>query len=223
MYKFAEEYGANCSGGSDDFRAVPGRGLECRIDDAWARIGNKAWMEDNAIVVGQEIQAAMQSLQVEGKTAMLLSVGSAVVAVVAVADMIRPESKLVVDQLQAEGIEVWMVSGDNVRTAQVRRCLTGGFRFRSSFCFTQERTMVVGCHGHPLRDDVCSTLPPVMLSLDGWQQGLLPAYIPRLHYLMLTKRAVAYTRMTLLSLPIRPLLGKQASRTWLPTSSQQAK
>ena len=46
-------------------------------------------MEEGAIAVGHEIQAAMQSLQVEGKTAMLLSVGSEVVAVVAVADMIR--------------------------------------------------------------------------------------------------------------------------------------
>ena len=145
MYKFAEGYGADCSSGSDGFKAVPGRGLECTIDADRVRIGNKAskyahlptclstcppvrasrgalcvershpppglqlmraapgvlvclfaclfvlqaWMEEGAIAVGHEIQAAMQSLQVEGKTAMLLSVGSEVVAVVAVADMIR--------------------------------------------------------------------------------------------------------------------------------------
>ena len=42
MYKFAEGYGADCSSGSDGFKAVPGRGLECTIDADRVRIGNKA-------------------------------------------------------------------------------------------------------------------------------------------------------------------------------------
>jgi Cu+-exporting ATPase len=82
------------------------------------RIGNLAWMLDNDVQIPATIEGAMRTLQEEGKTAMLISCAQAVAAIIAVADTIRPESKEVVESLGTLGINVWMVSGDNVRTAK---------------------------------------------------------------------------------------------------------
>ena len=60
----------------------------------------------------------MELLQCEGKTAMLVARGSHIVGLVAVADTIRRESAAVVAALKERGIEVWMLTGDNARTAQ---------------------------------------------------------------------------------------------------------
>ena len=118
IYAYCTEQGADLTKGCANFLAKPGRGLSCVVGGADVFVGNAAWMEENGVPAGQDILATMHTLQVEGKTAMLLATAKEVVGVVAVADVIRAEAKEVVRDLQAQGIEVWMCTGDNVRTAQ---------------------------------------------------------------------------------------------------------
>ena len=93
IFKYCSEQGADLSKGCEDFLAKPGRGLSCLVDKDVVLLGNAAWMEDNGLQVTDDIHATMYTLQVEGKTAMLLSMGNIIVGVIAVADVIRTEVK----------------------------------------------------------------------------------------------------------------------------------
>ena len=68
--------------------------------------------------VTKDIHSTMHTLQGEGKTAVLVMVDNVAVALIAVADVMRTEARTVVEDLTRHGIEVWMVTGDNIRTAQ---------------------------------------------------------------------------------------------------------
>jgi len=61
---------------------------------------------------------ALHALESQGKTVMLLSEGTKYLGMIAVADVIKDTSKEAVDRLQKLGIEVYMITGDNERTAK---------------------------------------------------------------------------------------------------------
>ena len=71
------------------------------------------------------VQAEMERLEGDGKTAMLLASGGKLVAVIAVADTVKPEAQEAIAALRAEKIEVIMLSGDNQRTADAIGRLLG--------------------------------------------------------------------------------------------------
>eukprot|EP00123_Amoebidium_parasiticum_P010202 comp19952_c0_seq1/m.24292 comp19952_c0_seq1/g.24292 ORF comp19952_c0_seq1/g.24292 comp19952_c0_seq1/m.24292 type:complete len:1066 (-) comp19952_c0_seq1:692-3889(-) len=106
---------------ADDFEAVAGRGLKCTVQGCVSLVvGNRSWMADNGINVTNEADDLMARYEDQGATAMLcgqVAPNKGLVAMVAVADTLRPESRVVVDALRARGVETWMVTGDNRRTA----------------------------------------------------------------------------------------------------------
>ena len=59
----------------------------------------------------------MVELEEDGKTAMLVGLEDKVIGAIAVADTVKPDSKKAIQQMKKMGIEVWMVTGDNIRTA----------------------------------------------------------------------------------------------------------
>jgi Cu+-exporting ATPase len=98
------------------FRAVTGHGVEATVGGRDVLIGNRALMEDREIDV-EALSVAFERLAGEGKTAMFLAVDGVLAGVLAVADTVRPESAAAVAQLQAMGLETWMLTGDNALTA----------------------------------------------------------------------------------------------------------
>lgn len=102
-----------------DYKAMPGRGLRAELaDDAVVLVGNRALMDDAGVAVPATVVSVMESLQDEGKTAMLVASPAEVLGLVAVADTIRPEAAEVISALRSRGIEAWMLTGDNERTAR---------------------------------------------------------------------------------------------------------
>lgn len=100
-----------------DFVATTGRGVECTVDEKNVKIGNSSFVLSNNGEQLRKTKHAMRRLQDSGKTAILISVDKEVVAVVGIADEIKQESASTIRHIQAMGIEVWMVTGDNRRTA----------------------------------------------------------------------------------------------------------
>ena len=106
----------------EEFKAIPGKGLRgiLRIDSASrveAYVGNRALVAD----IGLDISAYeddIRELENEGKTVMVLIVGKEVKGALAIADVLKEESIEVVRALKARDIEVWMLTGDNDRTAR---------------------------------------------------------------------------------------------------------
>jgi P-type Cu+ transporter len=82
------------------------------------RVGNRAWMARNGLVVPAQAEAQMDRLQRAGKTAVLASVDGRVAAVLGIADRVKAEAPGVVAYLRDRlRVDVWMVTGDNATTA----------------------------------------------------------------------------------------------------------
>ncbi len=103
-------------GVSESFKAIPGHGVEGMIDGKKYYLGNRRLMEKMNIAV-KDAETTMQTLEENGKTAMLLADETYVMGIIAVADTLKETSKEAVEHLKKMGIEVIMISGDNKRTA----------------------------------------------------------------------------------------------------------
>ncbi len=100
-----------------DLRAVAGRGIEAVLDDRVVRIGNRGFMDSVGLDPGQ-LQNQGQALAEQGKTSMFLAVDDRTVGIVAVSDTPKPTAREAVDELRRMGLEVVMLTGDNVRAAE---------------------------------------------------------------------------------------------------------
>jgi P-type E1-E2 ATPase len=95
---------------------VTGQGVVATVGGKRVAVGTRALLSSEG-VAGLDGQP-MEELERSGKTAMLAAVGNEAIGVLAVADTVKPESAGVVSKLQALGLEVVMVTGDNRRTAE---------------------------------------------------------------------------------------------------------
>ena len=99
------------------FQAFSGRGVQARVADQEVILGNRALMTDYGIHLDGLVERA-EALAAAGATPMYVSVGSDAAGLVAVADTLKPESRVAVEQLRALGLDVWMLTGDNRATAE---------------------------------------------------------------------------------------------------------
>ena len=124
--QYCEERGANPEE-ANDVEETPGRGLKAFFPSCSTEtiIGNVSWMETHGATIDPELETFIDSRQSQGNSIAILAIkghGSdsyTAAATFAIADAIRPEAKAVIAGLQADGIQTWMLSGDNERTAKV--------------------------------------------------------------------------------------------------------
>ena len=99
-----------------EFEAIPGRGATGTIGSVTYLIGNHRLAEETG-VCSAAIEELLEGFEQDGKTAIVLMTSDQALAIMAVADTIRPESIEAVAQLRALGVEPVMLTGDNTRTA----------------------------------------------------------------------------------------------------------
>jgi Cu+-exporting ATPase len=102
---------------AEDFAAVPGHGVGGQVDGRQVLLGNAKLMRDRHIDIGA-LQPDWERLAEEGKTPMYVAVDERAAGLVAVADTLKPDSKVAITNLRRLGLEVVMLTGDNQRTAQ---------------------------------------------------------------------------------------------------------
>jgi P-type Cu+ transporter len=100
----------------DRFTAVPGQGVTAGFGNAEILIGTRKLMSENRIDPQNSRISAIE-LEEEGKTVMFMAVDSRLEALLAVADVVKESSMAAIAELQKLGIEVYMLTGDNRRTA----------------------------------------------------------------------------------------------------------
>lgn len=102
----------------DNFSSITGKGVKGDVDGTTYYIGSSKLFE-SSLEKSQSISQTYQSLQKQGKTAMLFGTESNILAIIAVADEVRESSKEVIAQLHKLGIaHTIMLTGDNNDTAQ---------------------------------------------------------------------------------------------------------
>jgi Cu+-exporting ATPase len=100
----------------DSFENVPGQGVRASTAHGEVLVGNRKLLTDAGIDTASA-EDSMDRLEREGKTAMLVALDGRVVGVVADADTVKESSEAAVSQLRERGLDVWMITGDNERTA----------------------------------------------------------------------------------------------------------
>lgn len=96
---------------------IAGHGIEGSINSRKIWLGNRRLFARQGIAT-EAAEEHLIRLEADGKTAMLVGVDDRLVGVIAVADTIKPEAAEAVAALQASGIKVVLLSGDNHRTAE---------------------------------------------------------------------------------------------------------
>lgn len=104
-----------------DFEAVPGKGIKGNLlidsQKIQAALGNREILK----ILGLDIkktESEIQKLENDGKTVMILVLNNQIAGLIAVADILKPEAKEAVKKLKEAGLEIWMITGDNERTAE---------------------------------------------------------------------------------------------------------
>lgn len=100
-----------------DFGVLVGRGVKGSIEGQLWHIGNHRLIEE-LNMCSTQLEQSLAELEQQGKTAVVLCGPAGPVALFALADMLRPESLEAVTALQAMGIELVMLTGDNPTTAR---------------------------------------------------------------------------------------------------------
>ena len=100
-----------------NFIAVPGSGAMGTTGGVRVAVGNRRLMREQDISLG-EMEAFAQCMSAGGSTPVYVAVDGEVKGVIAVADKLKPESRVAVEEMQSAGIEVVILTGDNSATAQ---------------------------------------------------------------------------------------------------------
>uniref|UniRef100_UPI00403F457E heavy metal translocating P-type ATPase n=1 Tax=Paenibacillus sp. FSL H8-0079 TaxID=2921375 RepID=UPI00403F457E len=103
---------------TEKFENIPGYGVRASLNGQEILVGTRRLLADAQVNVSEETVQQMNHLEEQGRTAMLVAVDGQWAGIVAVADTIKDTSREAIGRLQAMGIDVIMITGDNERTAR---------------------------------------------------------------------------------------------------------
>lgn len=116
IYRYAQEESLTLSE-VKNFQAIPGQGVRGEVGGVTYYFGNRKLISTLPIDIAR-LERKLRKLEDEGKTAMLLASDKEIVGIVAVADAIKSTTPSAVSELKKMGLAVYMITGDNMRTAK---------------------------------------------------------------------------------------------------------
>ncbi len=102
----------------EGFKAIPGHGVQGTIDVTSYYFGNRKLISEVVKLPVEKINRKMSRLEEQGKTVMILSNKTEILGLIGVADTVKETSREAVEKLKKLGIQVYMITGDNERTAK---------------------------------------------------------------------------------------------------------
>ena len=99
----------------EDFQAIPGKGAEGRVDGKDVKVVSPGYLKEHNLAVSDP---RIDALSAQGKTVVFVVIDGVVQGALALADIIRPESKEAIATLKGMGIKTMMLTGDNRKVAQ---------------------------------------------------------------------------------------------------------
>ena len=139
-----------------DFAAIPGRGARGSIDGHVYQLGNHRLIEEIGLC-SPDIEKALDTLERQGKTAVLLANHAEVLAIFAVADTLRETSRQAIADLHSLGVKTLMLTGDNTHTAEAIARAVG----------------IDEARGNLLPEDKLSTIESLLTHRKGGKVGMV--------------------------------------------------
>jgi Cu+-exporting ATPase len=112
----ARARGITLTGNPTHFTALAGQGLEATIEGHAVLVGTRGLLLERAIA-SDVLDKQLTSWEETGKTAMLIALDGQLAGAIAVADTLKEGSAEAIKHLHEQGLAVWMLTGDNRRTA----------------------------------------------------------------------------------------------------------
>ena len=125
-----------------EFESYTGQGVKARINGDIYFAGNKKLLEENNISIEDDSLKISQEWSNNANTVIWFASANKVLGILAVADSIKPGSNAAIQQLQNEGIEVYMLTGDNETTAKVVAGKTGIEHYKAEMLPEQKADFV---------------------------------------------------------------------------------
>ena len=100
----------------ESFEAIPGHGIKVKINQLSILLGNQKLIRENNIELN-EFEKISDDLADQGKTPMFIAVEGRFAGIIAVADVVKPNSARAIQKLNKMGIQTVMITGDNKKTA----------------------------------------------------------------------------------------------------------
>ena len=101
-----------------DFEAITGKGVTGTVTHKKVALGNKKLMEHVKATVSDDLENKIGAEQKLGKTVSYIAVDGIAVGFVTITDAIKTSSKEAIKELMRQGVEVIMITGDNINTAK---------------------------------------------------------------------------------------------------------
>ncbi|MCF7741157.1 MAG: heavy metal translocating P-type ATPase [Candidatus Marinimicrobia bacterium] len=102
---------------AQDFESYPGKGVSGKVQNQKVVVGTQKLLRNRKIKLNSEKDKAA-GLEKEGKTVVMVAIDGKVEALIGIADTIKEDSVEAIKKLKDMGIEIYMITGDNIRTAQ---------------------------------------------------------------------------------------------------------
>lgn len=102
----------------DDFKSLSGRGVEGSIDGKKYYAGNIALLQEKNVKIDKRLQEKAEAWSKEAKTIIAFADEQQAFGVLAITDKLKATSAKAVEKLHAQGIEIWMLTGDQLETAR---------------------------------------------------------------------------------------------------------
>lgn len=101
----------------NDSRVSPGKGIQGSVNGKDIKIGTLSWLEENSIGFPTEMAADLSNWEKKGYTVTHLAIDNSWAGMLAIADTLRQESKIVIQKLNQRGIHTHLLTGDRQTTA----------------------------------------------------------------------------------------------------------
>ncbi len=115
----------------NDFESVTGRGVRGKVDGEYWIVGNTKFIQENGIELDHSFTEKSTRWSNEAQTVVWFADSKHVLALLAINDKIKYNSKLAIEHLQKSNFEVYMLTGDNFNTAQNISKLSGIKNFKA--------------------------------------------------------------------------------------------
>ena len=115
IYKYAKDQGVTLMD-IINFKAITGQGVSGVVNSQQYLFGNRRLMTESGINISN-YDGKIMRLEHQGKTVMILALEKDIIGLIAVADTVKETSAEAVKRLNKLGLELWMITGDNERTA----------------------------------------------------------------------------------------------------------
>jgi len=132
VVRYLEKAGIQNKYTPSETESITGMGVKATVEGAIYYAGNIKLMTDNSIAIDEELSSLSDQWENEAKTVSFFSDSERVLAVIAVSDKIRESSAEAIRQLHSMGIEVHMLTGDNIETARSIASEAGIDHFRAA-------------------------------------------------------------------------------------------